>query len=90
MNDSISFAVLRRLLVDLGFEETPYRVEKPLPSSHLVFRHPGSGVLLIVNHQRPKEKVDPATLLSVRKHLVESGLVEEEGFEDLLQSVGAG
>ena len=83
-NNSIPFMALRRLLIDLGFEETPYRVEKPVPSSHIVFKHPDSGVLLIVNQQRPKEKVDPATLMSVRKHLVESGLIEEEAFEDLL------
>ncbi len=89
MNISIRFMVLRRLLIDLGFEETPYRVEKPIPSSHVVFRHPESGVLLIMNQQRPKEKIDPATLISVRKHLVESGMVEQEAFENLLHKVGA-
>jgi hypothetical protein len=89
MNNSIPFMTLQRFLVGLGFKETPYQVEKPIPSSHVVFQHPDSGVLLIVDQQRPKEKVDPATLISVRKHLVESGLVEEEAFEDLLHRNGA-
>ena len=84
MNNTIPFMALRRLLVDLGFQETPYRVEKPIPSAHIVFKHLDSGVLLIVNEQRPKEKVELATLISVRKHLVESGIVGEDAFEVLL------
>jgi predicted RNA binding protein YcfA (HicA-like mRNA interferase family) len=89
MNNSIPFVTLQRFLVNLGFKETPYRVEKPIPSSHVLFKHPDSGVLLIVDQHRPKEKVDPATLISVRKHLVDSGLVAEEAFEDLLHKSGA-
>lgn len=89
MNNRIAFSALRDLLLDLGLKETPYEAKKPLPSSHLVFEHPSLGLLLVVPKQHPRAIVDPATMIAVRKQLVENGLLEAKDFENLLQRASA-
>lgn len=89
MNDRFTFADLRRLLLDLGFQEGSYTVEQPLPAHNVVFRHPTHDVLLVFPKQRPREPVDRMTLAAVRKQLLENGLMDQEDLENLLRRASA-
>jgi predicted RNA binding protein YcfA (HicA-like mRNA interferase family) len=77
-NNAISFATLRRVLKGLGFVETR------VPGSHLVFEHPPSGALFLFRLYRPQDKVKPHDLISVRKHLDETGVIERDTLDELL------
>lgn len=79
MNNTITFATLRKFLTGLGFVETV------VPGSHVVFEHPSADVVLMLPPYRSREKVNRANLVAVRFHLDANGLVERDEFESLLQ-----
>ncbi len=83
MSNRVTFAILDRLLDDLGFVETT------VPNSYVAYEHPPSGALLVLRLHRPADRVDPATLAHVRLQLVERGLIEPEAFDRLLQGTAA-
>jgi predicted RNA binding protein YcfA (HicA-like mRNA interferase family) len=81
--NTVPFAILRRVLTGLGFVETR------VPGSHLVFEHAPSHTVFLFRTYRPRDKVIAANLISVRKHLDEKGLIGSESFDDLLHQPSA-
>ena len=83
MNKPIIYRALRQFLLDLGFVETP------LPKAHVQFKHPPSGTLLVFRAPLPEEPVPQATLVVIRKMLVENGLMERPALEERLEEMAA-
>jgi hypothetical protein len=73
--NEITFAQLRRFLVDLGFEQPA-----SLQQSH-AFIHSASGVVLIVSAADDHGPVRPADLLSVWMRLEREGLASEAALQ---------
>jgi hypothetical protein len=71
----LPFAALRRILLDLDFEEIV------VPGSHIGFKHAPSDSVFMFRPYRPDERVGLADLLSVRRHLDERGLMSAERFD---------
>jgi len=78
MNNTISFARLRNLLMSLGFQETI------VPQSHVVYEHSGSGTTLVFRLYQLDERVSWNDVAVARKFLTERGLLDEDEFERLL------
>ncbi len=74
-NSDLSFAALRRILLDLDFVETV------VPGSHVGFKHAPSGAMMMFHPYRPEERIGLADLLSVRKQLDERGLLPADSFD---------
>ena len=82
-NSDLSFAALRRILLDLGF------VEAVVPGSHIGFKHAPSATVMMFHPYRPDERVGEADLLSVRKQLDERGLLPAGSFDARLRKASA-
>lgn len=79
MKKNPTFESLERVLAGLGFVKTV------IAGSHIAFDHAPSGTTLVVRPYRARETVGPGDLISMRKHLVENGLIEPDTFESLLR-----
>jgi hypothetical protein len=79
MTEKITFGDLRQLLTECDFAPVP--VDGP----YIVYKHEPSGALQAFRTHRLTELVDPMTLASVRKTLVEFGFMEEEEFEEAVR-----
>lgn len=79
----LSYAELRRLLLDLGF------AEKKVPGPHIVFYHAPSDTLFAFRAYKPKQKVFVDDLVGVRFHLDWRGLLDAEAFDNLLRKASA-
>jgi hypothetical protein len=77
-NDQVPFERLRKVLLDLGFEE------KAIPGPYLLFRHTSSGTLLPYRAYQPRDSVLWHDLVMTRKQLDARGLLDEDTFETLL------
>jgi hypothetical protein len=77
-NDQIPFARLRKLLLDLGFEEA--RIRGP----YWRFRHAPSGTLFVYRDYKPEDSILWHDFASTRLHLDMNGLMEADEFEDRL------
>jgi predicted RNA binding protein YcfA (HicA-like mRNA interferase family) len=74
-----SFADLRQILLDLGFQM------KLVPGSHIVFEHDPAHARLVLEPFADGEKVDLATLAVVGRNLDERGILPRARFEELLR-----
>jgi hypothetical protein len=81
--DRITFGDLRHLLEECAFQQTP--VDGP----YVVYKHEGAGALQAFRAHRRSERVDPMTVASVRKTLVEFGFMEEAEFEEAVREAVA-
>jgi predicted RNA binding protein YcfA (HicA-like mRNA interferase family) len=82
-SSDLSFAALRRILLDLNFVETL------VPGSHIGFKHAPSGTVMMFRPYRPDERLGLADLLSVRKQLDERGLMPADSFDARLRKASA-
>ena len=76
----VTFAELRRMMLDLGFTETV------VPKSHVFFAHPRSGAEIALPIYRPNRFVLPHHLISVRITLDATGLMDRADFDDFVAS----
>lgn len=83
MTEKITFGDLHRLLEDCGFAQTPAN------GPYAVFKHEASGALQAFRSHRRSELVDPMTLASVRKTLVEFGFMDEADFKEAIREAAA-
>jgi hypothetical protein len=83
MTEKITFGDLHRLLTDCGFAQTPAN------GPYVVFKHDASGALQAFRTHRAAELVDPMTLASVRKTLVEFGFMDEDDFQAALREAAS-
>jgi predicted RNA binding protein YcfA (HicA-like mRNA interferase family) len=75
-NNTFTFGDLDRILGDLDFTRIDVK------GSHVAYEHPGGALLMFPPH-RANAKVDPKTLIVVRRTLDEFGLMERQQFEAL-------
>jgi hypothetical protein len=80
---AISFADLRRLLLDLAFTEVV------VPKSHVGFLHADSETEIFLPIHRPNQRVAPRHLAVVRTMLDAKGLLDGEEFDRLVADVAA-
>jgi hypothetical protein len=79
----IPFAVLRQFLLDLGFKM------KVVPKSHVLFHHTDTEGIIRLPLYQGNKYVAPRHLLLVRLTLDAKGLVENDAFEDFVNSHSA-
>lgn len=82
-NPRITFAQLRRLLLDMGFTETV------TPKSHVLFVHELSGAEMAFPIYRANRLVMPHHLATARVTLDRKGLMEADDFDEFVESVSA-
>jgi len=82
-NPRITFAQLRRLLLDMGFTETVP------PKSHVFFAHEPSGAEVSLPIYRSNRLILPHHLNTVRIMLDAKGLMEGDDFDDFVASASA-
>jgi hypothetical protein len=75
-----SFAVLRQILLDLGFTT---HVE---PGVYVRFDHAPSDTWFVFRPHKDEEAVNLPNLVGVRRILDEKGLLAREQFEELLRT----
>jgi hypothetical protein len=80
---AISFADLRRLLLDLAFTVVV------VPKSHVAFLHSDSGTEIFLPIYRPNRRVARRHLAAVRTMLDAKGLLDGEKFDRLIADVAA-
>ena len=78
----ISFAQLRRFLLDLGFSEVPHK------RGHR-FEHGPSNTILLFRPYRLREKVHMPDMVRIKSELDWRGLVTGDAFDDSLQKTPA-
>ncbi len=82
LND-LPFSKLRRLLLDLGFDE------RVIDGKYLGFKHADSGCFFAFPLYGPQERVSNTDLLGVRSQLNWRGLLSEEAFDAALRKASA-
>ncbi|NEP62731.1 MAG: addiction module toxin, HicA family [Symploca sp. SIO2G7] len=75
MSRTITFAELEKLLLKLGFTALP------TTGNHQVFKHQGSGALVVLPDYLKQAWVDTTHLVAVRRILLEYELLKEESFD---------
>jgi predicted RNA binding protein YcfA (HicA-like mRNA interferase family) len=79
----VTFAELRRMLLDMGFTETV------VPGSHVFFAHQPSGAEVALPIYRSNRMVLPHHLITVRIMLDAKGLMDRDDFDDFVASASA-
>ncbi|HKI31407.1 MAG TPA: hypothetical protein VKA46_06040 [Gemmataceae bacterium] len=85
----LPFSVLRKLLLDLGFEEKALPASSVVPVPSIAFRDAESDTFFLFRAYRPQDKVSMADLVTVRKQLDWRGLLGEETFDTALRKASA-
>ncbi|NET62430.1 MAG: type II toxin-antitoxin system HicA family toxin [Symploca sp. SIO2E6] len=75
MSKSITFAELEKWLLKLGFAVLP------TTGNHQVFKHQGSGELVVLPDYPQQAWVDTTHLVAVRRILLEYELLKEESLD---------
>lgn len=75
----ILFASLREFLAGLGCQVNA------MPGSHVSFKHPTSGALIVLRFHGDDEAVSPTDLAVVRRILDEFGVLPRERFDGALR-----
>ena len=79
--ETVIYGQIYRLLLDLGF------VEESVKGPHLAFLHSDSEtVILFAEHRQERDPVTDEDQASVRRHLVENGLVSEKAIARFLET----
>ena len=82
MKNNVTFRELRRLLLDLGFQE---RKE----ANAIVFDHGSSDILFVFRRYRLNDLVASYNLLDARMMLDSRGLMDAETFEEQFKKTPA-
>jgi hypothetical protein len=79
-----TYAQLHRLLIELEFtiEQTEAHLQ--------VYRHAASDTLIVLASHVLEEPVRDADLISIRKHLIEKGIIDEHALARKLKSASIG
>jgi hypothetical protein len=80
VTSGVTYGQLYRLLRNLDFVD--------LSAAHpwKVYRHDESGTLILLANREPDSPAQPADVVSVRRHLVDNGLLDPRDFEGLTSS----
>ena len=77
-SERITYGQLHRLLVGLEFEDVPVK------QKWKAYRHAPSDTLILLPDRQPNQRARAPELISVRRHLVENGIVNEDEFDQFL------
>jgi predicted RNA binding protein YcfA (HicA-like mRNA interferase family) len=69
----------KKTLFNLGFFESQVK------GSHRTFRHPSSGTTVVLPWRQLDKYVSPAHLISIKRTLSETGVLDRDSFERLLE-----
>lgn len=78
MNNRITFAQFDAVLDELGFQQIV------VPGSHVTYRHPPTGAILMVRLHSPSDFVPDYVMVGTRHELDWRGVVSAQDFEDAL------
>ena len=78
MHNALTYADLDALLRQLGFAPVS------TAGTQKVFENPSVNAIIILPPYAPNEPVRPHHLVTVRKTVVENGLIDEDAFERLM------
>lgn len=81
MLEDITFADLEKLLFRLGF------VSCETAGTQRVFRFPALNVLIILPAYKSQDPLHPVHVVSVRKALVENGLITPAAFDGFTEKI---
>jgi hypothetical protein len=77
----VKYSVLKKYLMSLDF------VDESVKNSHYAFKHSASGTLILFSLlTRDDDVVRQEDLVSVRRHLVENGLIKSQEFTRFLKA----
>jgi predicted RNA binding protein YcfA (HicA-like mRNA interferase family) len=80
-NKMLKYSDLKKYLIDLGF------IDESVKESHRAFRHVESGSLILLSRLiDDNEALREEDLVSVRRHLVENGLISDVEFSRFLRT----
>ncbi len=85
----LPFPALRKLLLDLGFEERAAPASSVIPVPSLAFRDAKSGAFFVFPAYGPRDKVSMADLVTVRSQLDWRGLLSKDAFDAALRKASA-
>ena len=85
----LPFSALRKLLLELGFEEktVPKTADSPVPG--IAFNHVKSDCFFVFRQYRPQDRVSMMDLVGVRSQLDWRGLLSEQAFDAALRKASA-
>ena len=78
MDRHITYGQLYQLLLDLRF------VYEPVQPSGRGYRHDESDTLILLGDREHSMQARAVDLVSVRRHLVDNGLIDEQDFDGFL------
>lgn len=78
MSSTVTYAQLQTFLRGLHF------VKVPMETSHTAFHHSGSDTLIVMADRGRTGRANPSDLASVRRHLVDNGILDEDAFDRFL------
>jgi hypothetical protein len=74
----VTYGHIYNLLLGLQF------VEEPVREHWKAYRHGQTDTLILLVRHKPSLRARETDVVSVRRHLVDNGLIEENEFEDFL------
>jgi hypothetical protein len=74
-----TFATIRRILLDLGFQE------RSVAGPGVLFERPGTDIWFLLRAYREDEVVWPPNVLSIRDLLDARGILSGEQFDELVR-----
>jgi hypothetical protein len=83
MIESLTFARLDAVLMELGFTKTV------TPKSHITYRHESSDTVMYFPIFRSADLVPTTSIIGTRKVLVDRGVVEADRLDEMLQAAAA-
>ena len=79
----VNYKTIIHVLLDLGF------IDESVKGSHQAFRHVGSGTVILFSALFAEEElVRQEDLISVRRHLIENGLIAHDDLMRLIDADG--
>jgi len=83
MSDRVTYTQLDAVLSQLGFRKSAG------PASHVVYRHDATETRLLFPKHRARDWVPSASIVGMRKLLVDRGVVAAEQLEEMLLAAAA-
>jgi predicted RNA binding protein YcfA (HicA-like mRNA interferase family) len=83
MFKNITFAELKKLLLNNGFKNVP------TTGSHKIFQHLESDTLVVLPSYENERLIDTIHLVAVRRILIENDLIDENSFNNFAQQLAS-
>ncbi|MGB6300335.1 MAG: type II toxin-antitoxin system HicA family toxin [Rivularia sp. (in: cyanobacteria)] len=83
MFKNITFAELKKLLLNNGFQNVP------TTGSHKIFQHLESDTLVVLPSYENERLIDTIHLVAVRRILIENDLIDENSFNNFAQQLAS-